>query len=494
MVTMNTDELVGQLVWAFISSAQDLTSVEQAVREGRVSGIWLLPTEMHSPGETAALIDRLQAVAPTPLLIGVDAEAGLGLVMGGATYLPTAMALGAAGDDQLAYDAAAVTAAEARACGINMVAGPVLDVNVNPANPIINTRAIGKHFPGHGDTVNDSHLQLGVVDQPRERLDAVELPPFKAAIAAGVATLMTAHVAFPALDPTGAPATLSGPILTDVLCDELGFQGAVVTDCMNMHAITHNFDTRAAAVRTVQAGCDLVLTHKWDLTHEALVAAARDGQLSDSRLREAAARVRTVKADIFGPDLARPRPLDPQQAREMVGTAAHAAVADRIAASVTVVDGTLPAPPEKPLIMATRMARRFGPSVEAQLRAALTSIGWAGADVLMLDPTPSDAQTQRAMQRAREAGWATLLHFNQVQSFDPDAVLVSEELVSLVARIADAGIAMSVASLGSPYILSGFQGAVARLCAYSTCDASLRATLRVLAGVAQAEGRLPTLL
>ncbi len=494
MVTMNTDELVGQLVWAFISSAQDLTSVEQAVREGRVSGIWLLPTEMHSPGETAALIDRLQAVAPTPLLIGVDAEAGLGLVMGGATYLPTAMALGAAGDDQLAYDAAAVTAAEARACGINMVAGPVLDVNVNPANPIINTRAIGKHFPGHGDTVNDSHLQLGVVDQPRERLDAVELPPFKAAIAAGVATLMTAHVAFPALDPTGAPATLSGPILTDVLCDELGFQGAVVTDCMNMHAITHNFDTRAAAVRTVLAGCDLVLTHKWDLTHEALVAAARDGQLSDSRLREAAARVRTVKADIFGPDLARPRPLDPQQAREMVGTAAHAAVADRIAASVTVVDGTLPAPPEKPLIMATRMARRFGPSVEAQLRAALTSIGWAGADVLMLDPTPSDAQTQRAMQRAREAGWATLLHFNQVQSFDPDAVLVSEELVSLVARIADAGIAMSVASLGSPYILSGFQGAVARLCAYSTCDASLRATLRVLAGVAQAEGRLPTLL
>ena len=343
--------------------------------------------------------------------------------------------------------------------------------------------------------MNDSHLQLGVVDQPRERLDAVELPPFKAAIAAGVATLMTAHVAFPALDPTGAPATLSGPILTDVLCDELGFQGAVVTDCMNMHAITHNFDTRAAGVRSVLAGCDLVLTHKWDLTYEALVTAARDGHLSDSHLREAAARVRTVKADIFGPDLARPRPLDPQRVRETVGTAAHAAVADRIAAaSVTVVDGTLTAPSEKPLIMATRMARRFGPSVEAQLRAMLASIGWAGADVLMLDPTPSDAQTQRAMQRAREAGWATLVHFNQVQSFDPDAVLVSEELVSLVARIADAGIAVSVASLGSPYILSGFQSATARLCAYSTCDASLRATLRVLKGSVEAVGRVPAVL
>ncbi len=138
-----SDELIGQLIWAFISSMQDLTSVEQAVREGRVGGIWLLPTEMHSPGETAVLINRLQAVSPTPLLVGVDAEAGLGLVMGGATYLPTAMALGATRDAQLAYDAAAVTAAEARACGINAIAAPVLDVNVNPANPIINTRAFG---------------------------------------------------------------------------------------------------------------------------------------------------------------------------------------------------------------------------------------------------------------------------------------------------------------------------------------------------------------
>jgi len=178
-----------------------------------------------------------------------------------------------------------------------------------------------------------------------------------------------------------------------------------------------------------------------------------------------------------------------------VGTTAHAAVADRIAAaSVTVLDGALAAPPERPLIMATRMARRFGPSVEAQLRAALTSVGWADADVLMLDPTPNDTQTRRAMQRAREAGWTTLLHFNQVQSFDPDAVLVSDELVSLVARIADAGSAVSVASMGSPYILSGFQGAAARLCAYSTCDASLRATLRVLKGAAEAVGRVPAVL
>jgi len=357
-------------------------------------------------------------------------------------------------------------------------------------------RAIGKHFPGHGDTVEDSHLRLAVVDQPRERLDAVELPPFRAAIAAGAAMLMTAHVAYPALDPAPrVPATLSRPILTDVLRGELGFQGVVVTDCMNMHAVAHNFDARVAAVQSVLAGCDLVLTHRWDLTWEALAAAVRDGQLPDSRVRDAAAGVRRVKMDIFGPDLARPRPIDPGDAGSAIGTAAHAAVADRIAAaSVTIVDGTLAPPPARPLIMATRMARRFAPSVEVQLRAVLTSIGWADVDVLMLDPTPGDPQIQRAVRRAREAGWAALLHFNQVQSFDPDAVLVGEELVSLVGLVEDAHVPVAVASLGSPYILSGFQRASARLCGYSTCDVSLRATLRVLAGVAPAEGRLPTLL
>ena len=176
------DELVGQLIWAFVSSSEDIDAVEVSIKKGRVSGVWLLPTEMHGPEETARLVNRLQSAAPTPLLIGVDAEAGMGLVMGGGTLLPTAMALGAAEDRNLVRAAAAVTAAEAAAVGINAVAAPVLDVNINPANPIINTRSdgenprqvqesglafmegvsatvegqarvlpIGKHFPGHGD-------------------------------------------------------------------------------------------------------------------------------------------------------------------------------------------------------------------------------------------------------------------------------------------------------------------------------------------------------
>src|SRR5579864_2091332 len=137
------DELIGQLVWAFISAADDISLAEEAARKGHLSGIWLLPTEMRSASDTATLINRLQMASPRPLLVGVDAEAGLGLVMGTATQLPTAMALGATGDPDLVRDAATVTALEASACGINAIAAPVLDVNSNPRNPIVNTRSFG---------------------------------------------------------------------------------------------------------------------------------------------------------------------------------------------------------------------------------------------------------------------------------------------------------------------------------------------------------------
>jgi beta-N-acetylhexosaminidase len=518
------EDVVGQLIWAFITTKDDLEPVARAAREGRVGGVWLLPTEMRSAAETVTLVNWLQASSPSPLLIGVDAEAGLGLVMGGATQLPTAMALGAAGDPELTRQAAIVTAVEAGACGINTIGAPDLDVNINPANPIINTRAfggspelvgrlgiaflegmtaadsrgarvmpIGKHFPGHGDTLLDSHLHLETVDQPRARLEAVELPPFRQAITAGIPMLMTAHVAYPALDPEpGVPATLSRPILTDLLREELGFRGAVVTDCMNMYAIEHNFHPGEAAVRAVQAGCDLVLTDQWSMAYETLCRAVRDGRLSESRVREACERVHSVKAGIFGSDLAHPPAIMPEAAQVSVGTPAHAEVAERIAtASITLVDGELTPPTQHPLIMATRMARRFGPPVEVQLRAALAALGWRQAEVLMVDPTPDAGQIELARERAEAAGWAALLHFNRVQSFDPEAVLADDVLVTLARVVAGAGVPTTVVSMGSPYVLPLFSQASAQLCTYSTCDASLHAVLEVLMQTAPAPGHLP---
>ena len=521
---MAMDDLIGQLIWGFIGSGEGVEPAERAAREGRLSGVWLLRPEMRSPGETAKLVNRLQAASPVPLLVGVDAEAGLGLVMSGATELPTAMALGATGDPSFTAEAAALTAAEAGACGINAVGAPVLDVNINPANPIINTRSfggtpelvgrhgvaflegtergsspdarvlpIGKHFPGHGDTRLDSHLQLDTVSQPRERLEAVELEPFRQAIAGGVPMLMTAHVVYPALDPDpGVPATLSRPILTDVLRGELGFEGVLVTDCMNMHAIARNFDGGDAAVRCVEAGCDLVLTDDLNGAHEALSQAFQTGRISEERIREAAGRVRRVKAQIFGEDLRRPAPISHEEAQANVGSAAHAEVAKRIAAaSVTLVSGRLTTPSSRPLIMATRMDRWFGPTSEEQLRAVLASVGWEQAEVMMLDAALHGTQINAARKRAQAARWAALLHFNRVQSFDPAAVATGGGLVALADEVAAAGVPLTVVSLGSPYALPLFQNSVAKICTYSTCDASLQATLEVLMGSSPARGHMP---
>ena len=268
---MTLDEKVGQLVTPSLRSVytssdsavhDDLTAL---VREHRVGGVHVFGarrarpdvllnptysrTALGQPLAAASLLNRLQAAAEVPLLVTADFETGVGFRMAGATNFPRAMAFGAAGDPRLAFEAGRITAAEARAIGVHVNFAPVVDVNNNPRNPVINTRSFGedparvarlaaayveglaaggmiaavKHFPGHGDTEVDSHLALPVVRHSRERLEAVELPPFRAGIAAGAGGVMTAHVALPALDPDPSrPATFSAPIATGLLRRDLG--------------------------------------------------------------------------------------------------------------------------------------------------------------------------------------------------------------------------------------------------------------------------------
>ncbi|MGH2411417.1 MAG: hypothetical protein ACRDGS_13790, partial [Chloroflexota bacterium] len=245
----------------------------------------------------------------------------------------------------------------------------------------------------------------------------------------------------------------------------------------------------------VLAGCDLVLTHEWESAHEALVRAVLNGVLSETRLRQAAGRVLTVKQLVFGERLAMPLSIDVDSAAAGVHTRDHTRVADRIAAaSVTLIDGALAPPTSRPLIIATRMARRFDPPVEAQLRAALTAAGWEDVDVLMVDPYPDAHQAAEAAARAQAAGWSALLHFNRVQSFDPEAVVTSDALVGLARAVSATGTPLAVVSMGSPYALPRFTEASARLCCYSTCDASLYAAVQVLKGTTGPSGRLPVAL
>lgn len=278
-------------------------------------------------GEAAAvrdLTDEMRRRSPHPLLIGSDLERGAGQQFRGATPLPPAAALGSLDDPEITRRAGEITAREARALGIDWIYAPVADVDLEPENPIVGTRSFGsdpervaalvagwvrgcreggamscaKHFPGHGRTVGDSHIARTSVDADRTLLEQ-DLAPFRAAIAAGVDALMTAHVGYPALDPSGAPATLSVPILTDLLRKELGFSGLVVTDAIIMEGLTGGGDEAGAAALALAAGCDLLLyPQDIDGVIAGLQSAVGIGRIPPSRVEEATGHLARALAEI----------------------------------------------------------------------------------------------------------------------------------------------------------------------------------------------------
>ncbi|MFM7266272.1 MAG: glycoside hydrolase family 3 N-terminal domain-containing protein, partial [Cyanobium sp.] len=295
-----------------------------------VGGVILLG---GSAAELRLRTRQLLAWASGPLLLCADLEEGVGQRFDGASWLAPPLAVGRrhrqdpAGAIALARRYGQCTGREARRLGLNWVLGPVCDVNNNPANPVINVRAWGeephgaadlaeafcqgaqgegvlccaKHFPGHGDTASDSHLELPLLPHDRARLAAIELPPFERAIAAGVASVMTAHLLLPALDPQ-RPATLSPAVLEGLLRRELGFEGLIVTDALVMEAIASRWGAGEAAVLALEAGADLVLMPAdADAALDAIVAAVRSGRLQEGRLEESLARRRRALASLPPP-------------------------------------------------------------------------------------------------------------------------------------------------------------------------------------------------
>ena len=277
------------------------------------------------PHALAVFLNQMQKLAKTPLLVGSDFERAASMRVTGGTRFPHSMAFGAANDLAATKFEGLTTAREARALGIQWIFAPVADVNNNPQNPIINLRSYGedpaqvsrhvaafidgahsdpdnrvlvtaKHFPGHGDTDVDSHLGLPRLEVSRERLDAMELKPFQAAIAHGVDSIMTAHMAVPALDPSGMPATVSHNVLTALLRDELKFKGLIVTDSMAMQGLTMLFDSGEGSVRSIVAGADvLLMPPDPDKAIRAVVGAVEDGRISRQRLEQSVARVLAAK-------------------------------------------------------------------------------------------------------------------------------------------------------------------------------------------------------
>src|SRR5438552_6586019 len=333
---MTVDEKIGQLLFTTYHggfTATDSPAYQQLlhdVQDLHVGG-FIVITHGSPLGivksqayPTAVLANQLQTKSKLPLLIGADFERGTAMRYDEGTSFPTAMAVAAGGNPKDAYTMGKITASEARATGVHWVYAPDADVNNNPGNPIINTRSFGedptrvaqfvsefvrgvrengglataKHFPGHGDTAADSHIDLPVIRADRARLDSLELIPFRAAIEAGVGSIMTGHLNVPALEPDpNTPATLSHNILTGVLREQLGFEGLVITDAMDMGGITVRFAPGEAAVRAVLAGADaLLMPPVPDAAFEALQVAVKSGRISRERLDASVRRLLEAKA------------------------------------------------------------------------------------------------------------------------------------------------------------------------------------------------------
>jgi beta-N-acetylhexosaminidase len=321
------------------------------IRQHQIGGVILFSRNIQSPAQCVRLTDTLRKCAPD-LLIAIDQEGGRVLRLGPPfTPFPAARQIGACDDPAISYQCAAAMAAEMAAVGINMDFSPVLDVDSNPQNPVIGDRAFGttpeavsrharamiaglqdqgiiacgKHFPGHGDTASDSHHTLPSVVHPPERLHAVEIPPFVDAIRAGVASIMTAHVLYPAWDARW-PASLSPTIVTDLLRKQMGFDGVVITDDLEMKGITERERVADAAVLALQAGSDMALICHSEVAQqaalEALIHAAESSEIP--HLQESLARVRNLKERFLS------QPRRPAPPLEVIGCPAHQALIQKV--------------------------------------------------------------------------------------------------------------------------------------------------------------------
>lgn len=452
--------------------------------------------------ETPAVLARLQDASRYPLLVCADVERGVGQQVRGLPMFPHAMAFDQLGDEaeSAVEKFAQIMAREARACGIQVALAPVADVNSDPRNPIIATRAFSqdparaarlaaafvrtaesaglltcaKHFPGHGNTHQDSHESLPIVDRSRAELEACDLPPFRAAIAAGTSFVMSAHVAYPQLDATGCPATLSAPIMTDLLGREHGFQGVVCCDSLLMAGVRDRFETEGElALATLRAGVDYLLdVADVDAAVDYLIAAVERGELAESRVDEALARLWQVKRGLASGG----NGLSPDQIANADTSAAG--VARR---AVTVLDGVhVPLDTARPLtcviVGPAQPYRRPEDNVfEAALRRHFADLSYA-------EIVPeADAELMAAVTRQAVAAEQLVIAI-VVKPAAWHRFGLTAGQVQLVQTCTGERPTV-VASLGVPQVLDRFPAATARLCTFSDVPVSLRALANVLAGV-----------
>ena len=560
LASLSLRDKAAQMVWPWVlgdyTAADDPSyrRVERLVREQRVGGIII---SVGSPTEIASKLNALQQASALPLLVGADLETGAAfrarggyflpnaIDLGGATYFPYAMGIGATRDTVFAYQMGRATAREGRALGIHMAFAPVLDVNNNPKNPVISLRsfgenpqlvaslgaafvrgiqengmlATGKHFPGHGDTEQNSHLELSRVNASRARLDSVELVPFRAAVRAGVRGMMTFHGQLPGLDTSSLPATLNPRIMTDLLRGQLGFRGLLVTDALDMNGVLGNMSMAEVTQRAVAAGNDLLLMPT-DIPGaiDAVVDGVRRGLFPESRIDESVRKLLLAKQEM---GLATQRLTDIRAMRSVVGDSISVANARQAAErAITLVKDSLGVVPFGGLprtsrIVSVTIAPRTDLGAGVAFNAELARVFPSLRSIAMTTEQVFDATAAAAAAPGQNAQYVATpqprllpaLVENALRGAQgADLVIVSsyfgassstsrlgapEGMADLLTGLQKAGTRVVLATFSNPYLAQDLPPVSSYLIAYGGSPLMQRAAARALLGQAPISGQLP---
>jgi len=504
---------VGQLFVVGFDGDEPTDDLRELITDYHCGNVIYFSRNIDTPAQVATLSAELQSLAAEdgpgiPLFVTGDQEGGVVSRLDWGTELPAQMSMGASGDADLARRAGGAVGAELRSIGVNFDLTPVLDVNNNPDNPVIGVRsfgeepdlvgelgsamaegmqeedvlACGKHFPGHGDTSADSHHELPVVDHDRERLDAIELAPFQRAVDAGIDSIMTTHVSFPTI--TGddeTPATVSKAVQTDLLREELGFDGLVVTDGMEMDAIADAMGTPEGCVQAIEAGCDLLLVcHTPEIQKasvEAVIDAVDSGRIDEARIDDAVERILAYKER-------RAVGSETPSAERWEATADRSRETGRAvaAAGITLArdrDDTVPFDTDRPLHLVGFPGGRASFAEDDRYEPTLVADALADAG---FDVTLHTVETAADVPAFEGDEQVALAAYNAVN--DDEQVRAVEQLDETV----DDFIAIV---LRNPYDLGAFPDVSTALSTYDYTPATLSVTGEILAGKKAASGRLP---
>jgi beta-N-acetylhexosaminidase len=532
LASLSLRDRIAQMVMIWVlgdytsNTDSSYAEVRRWIQQDHVGGVSM---SLGTPIEVAAKINDMQHLARVPLLTSADLEPGLGRLEGGvfthylmdagsATIFPSAMGIAATGRDQDAYDVAHAIGEEARAVGIQIDFAPVVDVNNNPNNPVINTRSFGedprrvarlsalfvngledagavataKHFPGHGDTDVDSHVGLPIVGATMARLDTIELVPFRAAIQAGAGLVMTAHIALPAVEgDSTTPATLAPKIITGLLRDSLGFRGVAITDAMTMEGVGKGYTTEQSSVLAVLAGADILLKPS-DPTRaiDAVMNAVTSGQIPRTRIDSAVRHVLELKARVGLPAA---RYVDLERLRDVVGSSAHRALAADVARrAITLLrdrDGLVPLRPGRALVVQyapeteLKAGRVFGPTMLAAL---------PGSRAVKISPTTSRDQLDSLASLARTFDHVVIAAY--VRRIEGEGrFAIPQPIATWIDSLAhqSSGPKVTVVAFGNPYLIRQFPDVGTYAVTYGVSDDLERAAARALLGQDAITGRAP---